>query len=84
MSGEWIDRIFTAVLLTVVGLALVGLTTCVNRDWQFQDECRRAGGVVVFSDKIATTGTVEKACATLTDDGKLRPLALPNYRRSTP
>jgi hypothetical protein len=77
------ERILSfAALLVVVG-ALLGVGTCVNRDWRFEDACRAAGGVVVSANKItaADRDSRKQACVTIEQPAIVKPIPLPAYAR---
>jgi hypothetical protein len=78
------DKIIATVLTIPALVAILAISTCVGRNRSFEDECRRAGGFLVTADKIAPQGTLATTCAVIGPDEKVRPLALPNYRKVTP
>jgi hypothetical protein len=78
------DKILATAFAVAAAVGVLGVSTCVGRNRSFEDECRRAGGFLVTADKIAPQGTLATTCAVIGPDDKVRPLALPNYRKVTP
>lgn len=69
-----------AVLLAT---ACFAMRQCTVRNWEFEDACRRAGGVVMDASKVSASsgGSSRDICAEVVQAPVAKPIALPNYRK---
>lgn len=80
------ERIASAVTTLLVLAAITfGIQSCVSRNWQFEDACRRAGGVVMHSSRVSASGnngdTDRDICAKIVQAPIAAPIPLPEYRK---
>lgn len=70
-----------AVLVVAAGI-VGGIGSCVRRDWQYEDACRRAGGTVTNGSRIGAGGTTgQDVCVRAAQTPVLQMVPLPEYRR---
>jgi hypothetical protein len=43
-------------VLGVLGAVVFSISSCVRRDWAFEDRCRVAGGAVVYASSVGQQG----------------------------
>lgn len=86
MTGNERFGIGITIVLIIV-LTTLGMGSCVQRNWQFEDACRRAGGVVMHASAVSAAGNTggdvsnRDICAKVIQSPIAQPMALPEYRR---
>lgn len=76
---SWLLAVFIFSVMIAIG---VGMTSCIRRNWQFEDACRRAGGVQMDASHVSGAGmTNTNICAKVVQPPIAQPIPLPDYRK---
>lgn len=77
------ERIVGVIIGTLIVLPIVlGMSTCVQRNWQFEDECRRQGGYVTRTLRVGNASDDGRdACIRVMQPQVSQIVPVPNYRK---